>query len=186
MQPLPSPQESPLPYAIMVVGLAFVLILLFIVVRRRLQPAGRNVVPASRAPAEATMVFQVERSPGKRPATSQVLQVPDDGGAYMIPLLDEAGTPGTPIPIREQSLYIGRDGSRAQIVFTDSSVSRLHARLVEESDGVYMLHDEGSASGTFVNDERVDLTPRQLNSGDLIEFGRQKVVFHAPEAIRSD
>ncbi len=186
MQPLPSPQEAPLPYGIMILGLALVVILLFYVVRRRLQPAGRNAAPVQSVPAEATMVFQVERSPGKRPAAPQALRVPDDGGTYVIPLLDEDGTPGTPIPIREPSLYIGRDASRAQIVFTDASVSRLHARLVEESEGVYMLHDEGSASGTFVNDERVDLTPRQLNSGDLIEFGRQKVVFHAPEAFRSD
>ncbi len=126
------------------------------------------------------MVFRPDHRGGSRPAASYVRRT-DDDGTYLIPLQGDAETPGEPIPIQARSLYIGRDGARAQIVFTDPSVSRLHARLVEEVDGVFVLHDEGSASGTFVNDQRVDLQPRELHSGDVLEFGRQRVIFQTAE-----
>jgi pSer/pThr/pTyr-binding forkhead associated (FHA) protein len=176
MQQIPSPAEFPLPYGLLVLGLALALIVLFLLLRKRPQPSQVAAPMQAIVPHDATLVFSPQRSGGSRPAGGYAVSVPDDG-TYLVPLLDDAGTPGTPIPIRAKSLYIGRDESRAQIVLADPSVSRLHARLMEESEGVFMLHDEGSASGTFVNDERVDLKPRQLASGDVIEFGRQVVVF---------
>jgi hypothetical protein len=149
--------------------------------RRRAARSGKGTLPGLRADRDVTVVFRAEHRGGGRPAASYVLSVPDSDGTYLIPLQGDAETPGEPIPIQARSLYIGRDGNRAQIVFTDPSVSRLHARLVEEVDGVFVLHDEGSASGTFVNDERVDLQPRELHSGDLLEFGRQRVLFQTAE-----
>ncbi len=97
--------------------------------------------------------------------------------ASLVPILDDAGTRGKPIPIVGQSVYIGRDPARAQIVFSDPTVSRLHARIVEESDGVFLLYDEGSSSGTYVNEMPLAHEPVRLSSGDLIEFGRVQVIF---------
>jgi hypothetical protein len=101
--------------------------------------------------------------------------------ASLVPIIDDMGTRGRSIPLPAQSVFIGRDPARAQITFSDSSVSRLHARLVEESDGVFLLYDEGSSSGTYVNDMQIGHEPMQLNAGDLIEFGRVKVIF-VPES----
>ncbi|HHB90958.1 MAG TPA: FHA domain-containing protein [Anaerolineae bacterium] len=101
--------------------------------------------------------------------------------ASLVPILDDAGTRGKPIPLPAQSVFIGRDPARAQITFADPTVSRLHARIVEESDGVFLLYDEGSSSGTYVNEVPVTHEPVRLNAGDIIEFGRVRVIF-VPEA----
>jgi hypothetical protein len=182
MVQIPLFQEVPLLIGILALALAVVGVVLFVWWRRS-SKAGEGTGPAVPSARDATVIFRAERRGGSRPAESYVVSLPDEDGTYLIPLQGDAGTPGQPIPIQTRSLYIGRDQARAQIVFADPSVSRLHARLVEEVDGVYMLHDEGSASGTFVNDERIDLQPRQLHSGDLIEFGRQRVIFQSTELL---
>jgi pSer/pThr/pTyr-binding forkhead associated (FHA) protein/Mg-chelatase subunit ChlD len=174
--PVPTPQplkdqileavKNPLISGTLLVSLIAVGLALYVLLRKPkvVSNMATTVVDAVR---DATIVFR-PRSSGAdmRPA-----------GATLLPILDDAGTPGTPIPIHSQSVTIGRDPARAQVVFSDRSVSRLHARLVEEADGVFVLHDEGSASGTYVNGERVDMQPRVLKDGDSIEFGRQKVTF---------
>ena len=101
-----------------------------------------------------------------------------------MPIIDDVGTRGDPIPLRWQTTLIGRDPARVEVVFSDKSVSRLHARIVEEADHVFVLHDEGSASGTFACDEQVVVErPRTLKSGDVIEFGRQKVIFQVAGTV---
>ena len=88
------------------------------------------------------------------------------------------GTDGSLIPIAAQSVYLGRDPARVQIVFSDLSVSRLHCRIVEEADGVFMIYDEGGTSGTYVNDERVATGQGcRLERGDLIDLGRIELRF---------
>ena len=174
----PAFQGAPVVIGILILFLALAGVAFFVWTRRSSRSRARKE-PAAAPSRDATVIFRPEHRGGNLPAESYVVSLPDDDGAYLIPLQGDAGTPGAPIAITAHSLYIGRDQSRAQIVFADPSVSRLHARLVEEVDGVFMLHDEGSASGTFVNDERVDLQPRELHSGDLIEFGRQRVIYHS-------
>ena len=69
-----------------------------------------------------------------------------------------------------------RDPKLAQIVFKDKSVSRLHARIME-SNGEFRLYDEGSASGTYHNYERVGLTPQTLKDNDELHLGRVHLRF---------
>ena len=80
------------------------------------------------------------------------------------------------IELSAKSYTFGSDPNNAQIVLNDPSVSRLHARIVRRDD-IYWLTDEGSASGTFLNYERLTLTPRQLKTGDSIKFGRISLRF---------
>ncbi len=172
---IPLPGEQPLIYGGLLLALVAVVVSAFAVLRRKPAPAGAN--PAQIAEMaqdkDPTIVFRPKHGDSGRLAS-----------AYLIPLMDDAGTPGEAIPIRAQTVHIGRDQSRAQIIFSHRSVSRLHARLVEESDDVFVLHDEGSSSGTFVNGTRVDQTPRRLKDGDLIEFGRQRVRFQTGKAMQ--
>jgi len=91
--------------------------------------------------------------------------------AYLLPLNDDDSI-GKPKPIVSQSVNVGRDPARAQLVLDDSTVSRLHARIVEEADGHFVIYDEGSTSGTYVNDEPVPASGQSLSSGDEIGFGR--------------
>jgi serine/threonine-protein kinase len=67
----------------------------------------------------------------------------------------------------EGSLLLGR--SRATTTrLTDPEVSRIHCE-VEAENGPLMIHDWSSASGTFVNGQRV--TSQELRPGDVIRIG---------------
>jgi hypothetical protein len=81
------------------------------------------------------------------------------------------------IPISGNNVAIGRDPKVAQISFNDRSVSRLHARILE-SHGSYRIYDEGSTSGTYVNYQRIGLTPRVLINRDEVHVGRVHLRFH--------
>lgn len=71
------------------------------------------------------------------------------------------------VPIDPMPFRIGRQPD-SNLVLRDSRISRSHARIIAE-DGAYVLEDENSRHGTFVNGERVD---RQvLQNADRIEFG---------------
>ncbi len=103
--------------------------------------------------------------------------------AYLIPV-DGAGQQADPIPIRHQTVSIGRDPSRAQIVLANRSVSRLHASIVEDEDNVFRLRDEGSTGGTYLNYEMVPPEGMILTPGDEIQIGRVRLTFqlHLPDA----
>ena len=60
------------------------------------------------------------------------------------------------------------------IVFNEEFVSRFHAEIRLE-DGKYVLYDNESTSGTFVNSQKIDSCV--LNSGDLISLASIQIMF---------
>jgi pSer/pThr/pTyr-binding forkhead associated (FHA) protein len=62
----------------------------------------------------------------------------------------------------------------ADVRFDDPTVSRRHALVVRQADGVRVL-DDRSLNGVFVNGERVEW--RTLNDGDEILVGRYRLTF---------
>jgi len=92
-------------------------------------------------------------------------------------MLKEDGSPGERIPIMGQSVTLGRDPARAQIVLADTTVSRLHARIEEETTGVFKIIDEGGSQGTYVNEEPVGPNGRRLMVRDEIEMGGVRMLF---------
>jgi len=61
--------------------------------------------------------------------------------------------------------------SSANIRFAnDDQVSRLHAVIERNHDGIFLI-DLGSVLGTYVNGQKINR--RKLVSGDLISVGRQ-------------
>ena len=110
----------------------------------------------------------------KRPALNR-----PTGQAYLEVL--EAGGGGAPrenIELVNPAVKLGRDATLADITFPDHSVSRLHARLVEVSERVYHIFDEGSTSGTWVNFTQIPNEGGQaLKDGDVINLGRVQVRF---------
>jgi hypothetical protein len=89
--------------------------------------------------------------------------------ARLIPVNSEPGL--SPVDIYGGNARIGRDAALATIVINDRRVSRYHARISEEGNGVFRLWDEGSTSGTYVNHEQVSMSGRVLRPGDLVNFG---------------
>ncbi|MCX6035281.1 MAG: FHA domain-containing protein [Chloroflexi bacterium] len=92
-------------------------------------------------------------------------------GAYLVRLKDD-GQPiaAPPIPITIPEITFGSDPIQATYILDDPSVSPLHARLIEEH-GEYILSDEKSTAGTWINYEQVT-TPRHLQHGDVLHIGR--------------
>jgi sigma-B regulation protein RsbU (phosphoserine phosphatase) len=71
-----------------------------------------------------------------------------------------------------ESLVIGRS-SRTDLVISDRSLSREHARIFKAADG-WFLEDLGSRNGTFINGERVRHI-HAVSPGDVIALGGSTV-----------
>jgi hypothetical protein len=69
---------------------------------------------------------------------------------------------------------IGRSPD-CDIFLDDVTVSRTHAVLVERN-GEFVIADEGSLNGTFVNRKRID-TETRLESGDEVQIGKYRLSF---------
>ncbi len=72
-------------------------------------------------------------------------------------------------------LTIGRAEACDLGLFGDAMIEKLHARIFQQ-DGRYLIADNGSAHGTFVNDQRI-AEPTLLRTGDLIRVGNAYVRF---------
>ena len=91
--------------------------------------------------------------------------------AYLVRLKDDGQPITAPaIPITIPEMTFGSDPLRATRILDDPSVSPLHARLKEEH-GEYILSDEKSIAGTWVNYEML-ITSRRLQHGDVLHMGR--------------
>jgi pSer/pThr/pTyr-binding forkhead associated (FHA) protein len=91
-------------------------------------------------------------------------------GEYV--LYEDGGETKTVALTREWT-RIGRSLA-ADVRFDDPTVSRRHALVVRQADGVRVL-DDRSLNGVFVNGERVEW--RALNDGDEILVGRYRLTF---------
>ena len=91
--------------------------------------------------------------------------------AYLVRLREDGQAITSPsIPLTTSEMIFGSDPLRASRILDDPSVSPLHARL-RFSHGEYILSDEGSTAGTWVNYEQLN-APRSLKHGDVLQIGR--------------
>jgi len=104
-------------------------------------PAAAGVV----APTATTVATGVPRLVGAR-------------GAYGGHIFEISGAEAT----------IGREVGNTIHLGTDNTVSRRHARILKQGDG-WVIRDEGSSNGTWVNGVRV--TEQPLRPGDEIQIG---------------
>jgi pSer/pThr/pTyr-binding forkhead associated (FHA) protein len=77
------------------------------------------------------------------------------------------------VPLEKEWTRVGRSLA-ADVRFDDPTVSRRHALIVRQPDGVRVL-DDRSLNGVFVNGERVEW--RALADGDEIVVGRYRLHF---------
>jgi hypothetical protein len=88
--------------------------------------------------------------------------------AYLVPEMEGEER----IPLVGSDVVLGRDPSLAAVRLEDASVSPIHARLIRQADGGYILRDQGSIAGTWLNAEQVPAEGRRLRHGDFIHLGR--------------
>jgi len=77
-----------------------------------------------------------------------------------------------PIPLAEKEIVFGTDPVQCTRILNDPSISSVHARLRLTDDGGYLLMDNGSIGGTWVNYEPVRRDGYRLAHGDMVNFGQ--------------
>lgn len=95
------------------------------------------------------------------------------GGASTACQLSDPST-GRTWRIGVDSTVIGREEASADLVLSDSNVSRRHAELAR-TDAGWTIADLGSTNGTRVNGQRI--TSQVLRSGDVLTFGLIELQF---------
>jgi len=103
------------------------------------------------APSEATRVISAE--------------------IYGVLVGEEGPVAGKVFKIGPKGLKIGRDPAKNEVVIPDDRISREHAWVGPEGEGV-IVKDLGSSNGTFVNDTSRRITKQVLKEGDVIILGK--------------
>jgi len=84
---------------------------------------------------------------------------------------------GKRIPLTGEEITFGTDPVKAAYVLDDPSISPIHARLHPGEDGRFIISDQDSVAGTWVNFEQVGSEGAKLSHGDLIHFGTLRYEF---------
>ena len=124
----------------------------------RMQPAGNST--------SSTADEQAERETWLADVRERI----ESPGEYIV--YEESGE-STIVPLTREWTRVGRSLA-ADVRFDDPTVSRRHALIVRQADGVRVL-DDRSLNGVFVNGERVEW--RVLKDGDEIVVGRYRLGF---------
>ncbi|MBX5450205.1 MAG: FHA domain-containing protein [Thermogemmatispora sp.] len=97
-------------------------------------------------------------------------------------LKSESGEVIQEYTLDKEEITIGRAPTSDILLSKDKLTSRRHA-TVRYENGQYILRDERSANGTFVNGQQLEeLVPYVLKDGDHIGIGEHELIFHAPAA----
>ena len=124
--------------------------------------AGEGAVPpvAGDEPVRAGRPEWVDERRAELTVPGKYLAYEDSGNQLVVPLAGEW-------------TRIGRSLS-AEVRFDDATVSRRHALVVNQEDGVRVL-DDRSLNGVLVNGRRVEWSP--LRDGDEIGIGRHAIFY---------
>ena len=96
-----------------------------------------------------------------------------DAPAYLTRLSDK-GEPitGHPIPLTEKENTFGIDPVQSGNVLDHPSIAALHARINRTAGGDFLLLDNDSVAGTWVNYDPIPKAGHILKHGDVVNFGQ--------------
>lgn len=133
-------------------------------------PTNANVAPPPGAPSRSSI--QPNSHPGAGPAPVH----PSPSAAGPPPEAALEPTDGPPLLLAKQQTRLGRLPDNDIVLADDTFASHHHARIIAQGDGQFVVIDEGSANGTFVNGTPV-VEPFQLEPGDEILIGTSSFFF---------
>jgi diguanylate cyclase (GGDEF)-like protein len=112
---------------------------------------------------------------------SDLVELAADGSAASAPLpmyliMVSGGIPGAMLRLSTEGTRLGRSPDNTYQI-PEVSVSRYHAVLRVDPQGIVRLTDLGSTNGTFLNGRRVpNHTPVRVQDGDRIQLGATVVL----------
>lgn len=144
-----------------------------------------DVAPASNSSwgvdYAASTAAAVEPPTVREPATATAQATWDkvETPGYFV-LRSDSGETLQEYPLDKAEVVIGRAPNSEILLSKDKLTSRRHAIVLYEN-GQYLLQDEHSANGTFVNAQQLEEgTPYLLQDGDHVGIGEHELVFRAP------
>ncbi|MFO1390407.1 FHA domain-containing protein [Cellvibrio sp.] len=82
-----------------------------------------------------------------------------------------------------EKLYSIGSSHDNQLTIQDQSLDPVHAKLVLE-DGKYVLKDNNSTSGCFINGQRI--TQKEILPGDIVRLGKIELIVLDPRKLNDD
>jgi pSer/pThr/pTyr-binding forkhead associated (FHA) protein len=119
--------------------------------------------------SDTTMSFTPEE--GEEEGADLLEELRTEGPALVV--RSGGGRAGEHFLLKEARVTVGRS-PECDIFLDDVTVSRRHA-LVKQQDGGFLIEDEGSLNGTFLNRRRIESAP--LEDGDEVQIGKYKLTF---------
>ena len=130
-----------------------------------------QAIAESPAPVEAADKNKKRRILSKKAVADARLK--KEAGASFIRIQPDGQViPVAPINVVEPEIIFGTDPVQCSQILDDPSIALVHARLRQTDDGGYLLLDNNSVAGTWVNYEPIPREGYRLTHGDMIHFGQ--------------
>ncbi len=159
-------------------------------------PASDDWVPptaaASNQWSDPNLLTVASTGPAPEPPTvradapaAQAVMNKIDNPAHLI-LRSESGEVIRDYTLDKPEMSIGRAPTCDILLSKDKLTSRRHATIRYEN-GTYIIRDEHSANGTFVNGQQLEeMSSRDLQDGDHIGIGEHELIFQASQSQAVD
>jgi len=122
--------------------------------------------------AATTAVKTQRRAPLSRKAAPDTKPRAEAAASLIRMNADGQAAPVVPIALIEQEIVFGTDPAQCNQILDDFSIALVHARLRQTEDGGFLLLDNGSVAGTWVNYELIPREGYRLAHGDMVNFGQ--------------
>jgi hypothetical protein len=163
--------------AIAVTGIILIVILLTGRLRIRSRSERRADRKRNTDPVTQPVQIQQAEPPSKRKQASRLLWPRADrwqNAPAHLTRLGANGEPvtGHPIGLTEKETTFGTDPVQAEHVLDHPSIDALHARLKQTAGGDFMLSDNNTVAGTWINYDPISRDGHILKHGDVVHFGQ--------------
>lgn len=116
-----------------------------------------------------------ELSASLEPLDTQELDALPQNSGWLIKVISGPNS-GAEFHLKNATSYtLGKDPSSSDIVFSDMSVSRTHAKLNLDDTGHLIIEDLGSKNGVLINGIKIQ-DPTDINTQDVIAIGTTSFV----------
>lgn len=132
-------------------------------------------VKKRRAPSKKAVTEPRSKKAAKKEAIASFIRVNADGQVAAV----------APIQVVEKEIVFGTDPVQCTQIMDDPSISSVHARLRLTDEGGFLLQDNNSIAGTWVNFEPIPREGYRLAHGDMVNFGQLifRFMIKSPPAI---
>ena len=134
-------------------------------------PLTQSIQVITESPAPVEEKIKKRRAPSKKAAADTKSRT--EAAAFLFRINTDGQVAAVaPINLLDKEIIFGADPVQCTQILDDPSISLIHARLRQTDDGGYLLQDNNSVAGTWVNFELIPREGYRLAHGDMIHFGK--------------